>query len=107
MKQTKAGTLIISSEKVKIICEVWIWLNLVFLSVVTDLVGVHANHRDLDGTHEVEVVVAEMIGRSLEVNLIKAAGIVCDSVQDWLSCTLHDFMRDQKEVEFSIALLLD
>jgi hypothetical protein len=82
-------------------------LNFVFLGVGADLVGVHAHHGDLDGAHEVEVVVAQVVGRSFEVILVEGAGVVGDAVQDWLSCSHGGLVGDQVEVEFSVTLLLD
>ena len=96
-----------SSEEVQVAGEADTWLNLVFLGVGADLVSVHAHHGDLDGAHEVEVVVAQVVGRSFEVILVEGAGVVGDAVQDWLSCSHGGLVGDQVEVEFSVTLLLD
>jgi hypothetical protein len=96
-----------SSEEVQVAGEAGTGLNLVLLGVGADLVRVHADHGDLDGAHEVEVVVAQVVGRSFEVILVEGAGIVGDAVQDWLSCSHGGLVGDQVEVEFSVTLLLN
>jgi hypothetical protein len=48
----------ISSEEVQVAGKTRVWLNLVFQCVGADLMGVLADHGDLDGTYNVIVVVA-------------------------------------------------
>lgn len=57
--------------------EFGIWSgNLVFVSVGAKLVSVHAHHGDLDWSCEVEVVVAQVISRGLELLLVHASGVI-------------------------------
>ena len=58
------------SKEVEILCKLDIrLLDVVILDVVAELVGVHADHGYLDGPAEIVVVVAQVIGGSLELNL--------------------------------------
>lgn len=43
--------------------------NLVLLSIFSNLVRVHADHGHLDGALEIEIVVAQVVGRGLELDL--------------------------------------
>ena len=54
----------------KVLCKLDVrLLDMVILDVVAELVGVHADHGYLDGPTEVVVVVAQVIGGCLELNL--------------------------------------
>jgi hypothetical protein len=54
---------------VQVAGETGIWLYLVFMCVGADLMGVHADHGDLDWTFDVKVIVAQVVSRSFEVIL--------------------------------------
>ena len=49
------------------VAEAFVGHDLVLLGISSDLMGIHADHRDLDGTSEVEVVVAQMISACLKL----------------------------------------
>jgi hypothetical protein len=80
---------------------------LVLLGVGTDLVGVHAHHGDLDRTSKVEVVVAQVIGRCLEILLVQCRGVVGNSIEDWLSSGYCGLVRNKVEIEKTITLELN
>ena len=69
--------------------------------------GIHADHWDLDGTSEVEVVVAQVIGAGLNLVFGELRCVVCHLEQDWLGCSDACPVRDQIEVEYSVTLLLN
>ena len=61
---------IAQSKKVEVLCKLDVrLLDVVILDVVAELVGIHADHGYLDGPAKVVVVVAQVIGGSLELNL--------------------------------------
>ena len=72
--------------------------DFVLLGVGADLVCIHANHGDFNGSSKVEIVVAQMIGGCLEVILVHFRRIVDYFVKNWLSCCNGGLVRDQIEV---------
>lgn len=91
----------------KIVAEAFIGHDLVLLGIGSDLVGIHADHGYLDGTGEVEVVVAQVIGARLEVILVKLRRVVGNLEQDWLSCSDACFVRDQVEIKDLVTLIFN
>jgi hypothetical protein len=81
--------------------------NLVLLSVIADLVGVHAHHRDLDRARKVEIVVAQVVGGCLESILVKSASVPHYLVKYRLSCSHCSLVRDHIEVKVLITLVLN
>ena len=95
------------SQEVEEASHLIVWQNLVLLSVCADLVGVHANHGNLDWACKVEVVVAKVIGGSFKVILIQGGCVIGNPIKDWLSCCHGGFVRDQIEIEELVALVLN
>jgi len=79
---------------------------MIVLSVLRYLVCIHADHGNLDGSIKVEVVVAEVIGASLELVLGQLRCIVGDLEEHRLGSSHSRLMRDHVEIEDSVALLL-
>ena len=69
--------------------------------------SVHANHGDFDWARKVEIVIAQVIGRGLELILSQRSRVVDSLVQDRLGCTVCCLMRDHVEVINCFSLNLD
>ena len=82
-------------------------LNLVLLDIGAELVSIHAHHGNLDWTSEVEIVVAEMIGRSLKLLLVHASGVINRSIEYWLSSGDSGLMRNEVEIKKLVTLVLN
>ena len=82
-------------------------LNLVLLDIGAELVSIHAHHGNLDWTSEVEIVVAEMIGRSLKLLLVHSCGVIDRSIEYRLSSGDRGLMRNQVEIEKLVTLVLN
>jgi hypothetical protein len=82
-------------------------LDLVLLGIGAELVSVHAHHWNLDRAGKVEVVVAEMIGRSLKLLLVHAGGVIDRSIKYRLSSGDCGLVRNQVEIKKLVALVLN
>ena len=60
----------------KVAGETSAWDNLVLLSIGTDLVGIHANHGDLNRAGKVEIIVTQVIGRCFKLFLIHGSCVI-------------------------------
>ena len=89
------------------ITEAFVGHDLVLLSISSDLVGIHADHGDLDWACEVEVVVAQVIAAGLKLVLSELRCVVGNLEQDWLSCRDTSPVRDQEEIKDFVTLLLN
>ncbi len=69
--------------------------------------SIHANHGDFNGASEVEVVVAQVIGRGLELILCHTSCVVHSLVQDRLGSSNCHLVRDHVEVIEGVSLNLD
>jgi len=61
---------------------------------VSQLLCIHAWCRDLNWASEVKVVVAQMVGRCLNLILSQASGVVDNLVMNWLSRGNSCLVRD-------------
>ena len=95
------------SQEVEEASHVLVGLNFVLLCVCADLVGVHANHGDLDRACKVEVVVAQVIGCSFEIVLIQGGCVIGNTIQDWLGCSYGRFVWNKVEVIKLVPLILN
>jgi hypothetical protein len=86
--------------------QVLIRNNLVFSRVVCNLVGIHARRGDLDGTSEVHVVVAQMVGCGLKLLLGQGGAVEQNFVVNWLCCSYCGLVRDHEEVVDGVPLSL-
>ena len=78
----------------KVVAEAFVGHDLVLLGISSDLMGIHADHRDLDGTSEVEVVVAQVIGAGFNLVFGELRCVVCHLEQDWLGCSDAGLVRN-------------
>ena len=92
----------------KVLCKLDVrLLDKVILHIVAELVGVHADHGYLDGAAEVVVVVAQVIGGCLELNLCQLRRIVGNSEEHRLRGGNCGTVRDHVEVKKLVALILN
>jgi hypothetical protein len=93
---------------VKVLCKLDVrLLDMVILDVVAELVGVHAYHGHLDGPTEVVVVVAQVIGGSLELNLCQLRRVVGDPEEHGLGGGNCGTVWDHIKVIELVALILN
>lgn len=69
--------------------------------------SIHANHGDFNGASGIEVVVAQMIGRGLDLILDQTCCVVHRLVEDRLGSSTCGLMRYQVEVKDGVSLNLD
>jgi hypothetical protein len=77
------------------------------LDVVAELVGIHAHHGYLDGPAEVVVVVAQVIGGCLELNLCQLRRVVGDPEEHGLGGGNCGTVGDHVKVIKLVALILN
>jgi hypothetical protein len=93
---------------VKVLCKLDIGLlDKVILHVVAELVGVHADHGYLDGAAEIVVVVAQVIGGCLDLNLCQLRRVIGNPEEHRLRGGNCGTMRDHVEVKKLVTLILN
>ena len=92
------------SQEMQVAREIFVRLEFVFLSVCAYLVSVHAHHGYLDGANKVEIIVAQVIGGRLKLVLVHLGRVVDHPVKYRLGCSHCRFVRNEEEIEGSVAL---
>ncbi len=87
--------------------EINIRYDLILLSVGADLFSIHADHGDLDWAHNVEVVVAQVIGWGLELILRHTSWILYYLVKDRSRSAACYIVRDHVEIKNSVSFIFD
>lgn len=96
-----------SSQEVKEGGKSFVGKNPIFLGIGSNLVCIHADHGNLDGTRKVVVIVAQMIGRVFKLILADLAGVVCNFEENWLGCCYSCLVWNKVEVISVVTLVLD
>ena len=76
------------------------------ISMICDLVSVHARSRHLDGTFPVVVHVTQLVSELMQVILGDVTIVSGDEVVNRVSATLSDFLRSYEEIMLLVLFFL-
>ena len=82
-------------------------LDFILMSIVSNLLSIHDRSWHFDTTTEVDIVVAEVIGISLNLVLTERGSVMHHNVMNWECCCYCSFMRNQEEVKNFRTILVD